>query len=157
MQFWEKKNNFLTSAFSSPCRVTKEAVSAFGSKTQVAFLTEAFRVLQEESIFITCLILQFARLCKHEVFHSAQSWVLFLQEGLLHRNCVLPTFFVLTEDALIMCSLPIHEIRWKNKNICLQDVFHDGKQSSRLLWMRGFWMSYAGSQSCAGETVCRRQ
>lgn len=105
MQFSERENNFLTSAFSSPCRVTKEAVSAFECKTQAAFFTEAFRVLWEESKFITCLILQFAWLSKHEIFHTAQSWVLFPQEGLLPQKLCPAHLLLLTEDALAMWPL----------------------------------------------------
>lgn len=148
MQSWEKVNNFLTSAFSSPyCRVTKEAVSAFGCKIQAAFLAEAFRMLWEESIFITCLMLQFAWLSmRSSTLLSLESFC--FKRDLCHRNWVLPTFILLTKDALTSMA-STHKIRWENKNIHLQDVFYGRKQCSGLLCVKGFWMPHAGSQSCA--------
>jgi len=45
------------------------------------------------------------------------------------------------------CMASLCEIR-KNKSTHLQDVFHDGKQTSRL-----FWMSLEKCNSQAGKTL----
>lgn len=102
MQSWEKVNHFLTSAFSSPCcRVTKEGV-----KHRLPFWQRPSECSERKHIYH----LADPAVCMIESAWGLESFS--FKRDLCHRNWVLPTFYLLTKDALT--TWPLH-MRWGGK------------------------------------------